>query len=161
MVVFLCGTYADLKTERQAVLAVVSELQHQHQAMEFFGARPGRPIETCLEEVRASDLLVVILGNLYGSLIPGEEVSYTEAEYEEGYGLAKKCLIYMRDEEALVSVRYMEQDPVKLTKLTKFRTTVAERHTIVRFRDATDLARKVEGDLKREAQRAPGPPPRR
>ena len=30
--------------------------------MEFFGAQPGRPIETCLEEVRNSDVLVVIVG---------------------------------------------------------------------------------------------------
>ncbi len=41
--------------------------------MEFFGARPGRPIDVCLEEVRKSDLLVVIVGLKYGSLPSGME----------------------------------------------------------------------------------------
>src|ERR1700731_7622 len=61
LTIFLCSTFADLAEERQAVLDAVRKLQLQHDSMEFFGARPGAPIETCLAEVRKSDILVVIV----------------------------------------------------------------------------------------------------
>ena len=43
----------------------------------------------CLEEVRKSDLLVVIAGLKYGSLPPR-----MQAEYEAGVRLEKPCLVY-------------------------------------------------------------------
>jgi sigma-B regulation protein RsbU (phosphoserine phosphatase) len=42
----------------------------------------------------------------------------------------------------------MEQDPANLVRLKKFKDMLAARHTIARFSDASDLGRRVEGDLK-------------
>jgi sigma-B regulation protein RsbU (phosphoserine phosphatase) len=42
----------------------------------------------------------------------------------------------------------MEQDPANLVRLKKFKEMLAARHTIARFSDASDLGRRVEGDLK-------------
>ena len=69
--VFVCSTFDDLEQEREAVLDAIRRVQQRHSAMEFFGARTEQPIEICLEEVRKSDLLVVIVGLKYGSLPPG------------------------------------------------------------------------------------------
>jgi len=159
MDVFLCSTFADLKTEREAVLAVVDKLQHQYRAMEFFGARSGQPMEECFKEVRSCALLVIVVGHLYGSLVPGLDISYTEAEYQEGHRLAKKCLVYIRDEDAPVPAKYHEKDPLKLERLMKFRGVLSDRHTIMPFSDAADLARKVEIDLEREARKSTLPRP--
>jgi hypothetical protein len=82
--VFLCGTYSDLVDERQGVLAKIRELRLQHESMEFFGARPDRPIDVCLAEVARSSVLIVIVGHKYGSLVPGESISFSEAEYQRG-----------------------------------------------------------------------------
>jgi hypothetical protein len=60
--VFVCSTFDDLEQEREAVLDAIRRVQQRHNAMEFFGARPEQPINVCLEEVRKSDLLVVIVG---------------------------------------------------------------------------------------------------
>jgi hypothetical protein len=151
MVVFLCGTYADLVAERDAVLASIREMQHEHQAMEFFGARPDRPIETCLEEVRRSDVVVVVLGFLYGSIVAGSDLSYTQAEYEEAYARGKTCLVYVRDEDSLIPAKYIERDPTKMSRLKNFRDLLEGRHTVVKFRDASDLAAGVGADLNRIA----------
>src|SRR5438132_1574309 len=121
MMVFVCGTYRDLAQERESVLDAIRRLQHQHDSMEFFGARANRPIDTCLEEVRKSDILVVIVGYLYGSLIPGDQRSFTQAEYEEGYRLEKPCLIYLRDPTAPILPQYMESDPDNLQRLNRFK----------------------------------------
>jgi Domain of unknown function (DUF4062) len=94
--VFVCSTFDDLEQEREAVLDAIRRVKSRHNAMEFFGARPGRPIDVCLDEVRRSDLLVVIVGEKYGSLPAGMGISYSQAEYEEGVRLNKPCLVYLR-----------------------------------------------------------------
>ena len=86
--------FSDLSEERQGVLGATQRLKLQHDSMEFFGARADQPIETCLQEVRASDILVVIVGHRYGSVVPDLGISYSEAEYTEAYRLKKPCLVY-------------------------------------------------------------------
>jgi hypothetical protein len=82
--IFVCSTFDDLEPEREGVLDAIRRVQQRHSAMEFFGAGEAQPIETCLAEVRESDLLVVIVGLKYGSLVPGMGVSYSQAELPGG-----------------------------------------------------------------------------
>lgn len=51
-------------------------------AMEYFGAQPHAPIETCLRELQKADVVVLIVGPRYGSLLP-QGISYTHAEFRE------------------------------------------------------------------------------
>src|SRR5579875_1320781 len=81
--------------------------------MEFFGARPERPIETCLGEVRRCDIIVVIVGRRYGTLVPGRGISYSEAEYAEGLRLGLPCLVYIRD-EVPASTEALDEDSKKM-----------------------------------------------
>jgi hypothetical protein len=115
--------------------------------MEFFGARADEPIETCLAEVRKSDILVVIVGHQYGSLVPKKSISYSEAEYCEGFRLGKTCLVYMRGDNVPIPPMYMECDPDKLRLLKKWKATLQDRHTVVFFEN--DLAVKVTEDISR------------
>src|SRR4051812_39818389 len=96
--VFICGTFEDLLEERSAILEAIRHLQLKHDSMEYFGARPERALDTCLAEVRRSDIMVVIVGHRYGSVAPDIGISYSEAEYAEAYRLEKPCLVYERDE---------------------------------------------------------------
>ncbi len=152
LTIFLCSTYSDLIEERKAALESIERLQHQHESMEFFGAREKRPIETCLDEIRSSDVLVVIVGYRYGSLVPDMEISYTEAEYSEGFQLGKPCLVYVRGDDVPIPARHMEQDPEKLRLLKKFKDSLALRHTLAEFQSPEDLSRLVEQDILRKAE---------
>ena len=120
--------------------------------MEFFGARAGQPIETCLQEVRASDVLVVIVGHRYGSIVPDLGISYSEAEYREGYRLQKPCLVYMRDDNVPILPRNMERDPEKWKLLEKWKEALHSRHTVASFQDGGRLAVQVAADLGRTIQ---------
>jgi serine phosphatase RsbU (regulator of sigma subunit) len=113
-----------------------------------------------LEEVRASDVVILVVGFLYGSLVPGSEFSYTQTEYEEAHKLGKTCLVYVRDEEAVLPVKYTERDPSKLRRWKDFRDLVEGRHTVARFRESADLASQIAADLSRlvEKSRRPEPP---
>jgi hypothetical protein len=152
LTVFLCSTQADLGPEREAVHTAVRRLQLQHDGMEFFGAREGRPLETCLEEVRESDILVVVIGHRYGTFVPGQQISYTEAEYQEGRGLGKPCLVYIRGDDVPVLPRHVERDPDGIRALERLKATLRERHTCAPFVAPDDLAVGVAADLARTVQ---------
>ena len=149
---FLCSTYADLSEEREQILRAIRKLQLQHDSMEFFGARSNQAIETCLEEVRRSDLLVVVVGHRYGSLVPGREQSFSEAEYAEGHRLGKPCLVYIRSDEAPVLPKFVERNPDNLRRLERWKSVLSERHTVAQFSDAHDLALQVSADIARTVQ---------
>jgi outer membrane protein assembly factor BamB len=118
--------------------------------MEFFGARPDRPIETCLDEVRGSDIVVVIIGGRYGSLVPGRDISFSEAEYDEACRLGKPCLVYILDgAENPVA----DQNPEKLRLLNKWKAVLNDRHTVSHLTDSGKLAVQVVIDLGRELRR--------
>jgi len=148
LTVFICSTYSDLSAERESVLDAIRRLQLQHDSMEFFGARAEQPIETCLDEVRRSDVLIVIVGHCYGSIVPGLGISYSEAEYNEGYRLEKPCLVYVRDGMPLLS-SHTERDPDKLKHLERWKSTLHQRHTVATFQDCQNLVVKVVVDLSR------------
>ena len=115
--------------------------------MEYFGARPHRPIETVLSEVRKSDVLIVIVGSHYGSVVPDEDISFTQAEYEEGFRLGKPCLVYLRSQNVPIEPRFVERRQKYFRLLEQFKGTLKSRHVTATFRKPNDLASKVERDL--------------
>lgn len=150
--VFLCSTYADLTDERDRVLDAIRRLKLEHDSMEFFGARSNLPIETCLEEVRRSDVLVVIVGHRYGTLVPGRDISFSEAEYREGHRLGKPCLVYIRADDVPVLPRHVERDPDNLRRLEAWKEDLRSRHTVASFSDSQHLAVQIAADLSRTVQ---------
>jgi hypothetical protein len=154
--VFVCSTFDDLEQEREAVLDAIRRVQSRHNAMGLFGARPGRPIDVCLEEVRKSDLLVVIVGLKYGSLPSGMEVSYSQAEYEEGARLKKPCLVYLRDDDVPILPKHVERDPDKLRLLDGWKQTLNANHTVAKFENWPRLAVQVAADIGHFLGQRPG-----
>jgi Domain of unknown function (DUF4062) len=150
--VFVCSTFSDLSQEREGVLDAIRRLKLQHDSMEFFGARAEQPIETCLQEVTASNVLVVIVGHRYGSIVPNLGISYSEAEYERGFRLKKPCLVYLKDDDVPTLPRHMERDPDKLKLLERWKKTLQQRHTVCPFQEGSRLAVQVTADLSRTIQ---------
>lgn len=147
--VFICSTFTDLSHERQVILEAIRRLELRHDSMEFFGARANRPLETCLAEVRKSDILVVVVSHLYGSIADEVGVSYSEAEYSEGHRLGKICLVYMRDDNVPVLPKDMERDPRKMQLLADWKARLQARHTVAPYKDREDLVVQVAVDLTR------------
>jgi Domain of unknown function (DUF4062) len=146
--VFVCSTFGDLEQERTAVLDAIRRVKQGHSAMEFFGAQPWRPLDVCLEEVRKSDLLVVIVGFKYGSIAPGLDISYSQAEYEEGARLEKPCLVYLRDDGVPILPKFVERDPAKIKLLDAWKQVLNDTYTVAKFEDEQGLAVQVAVDIK-------------
>lgn len=154
--VFICGTFADLQQERRSVLEAVEALRLRHDSMEYFGARDARPLDVCLEEVRKSDVLVVIVGHRYGSLATDLGISYSEAEYRAALELNKPCYVFFKSDDVELKPREMELDPDKLRLLLAWKKALSDRHTVAVFGTPAELAVRVVAALNKviEAQRA-------
>lgn len=148
LTVFLCSTFADLVEERAAVIDALTRLRLQHGSMELFGARPEIPLDTCLQEVRSSDVAVVLLGHRYGSVVPKLGISYSEAEYNEARRLDIPCLVYIRDENIPILPKYFERSAAGLRALDKFKERVRHEQTVAQFKGPQDLAVQVSADLR-------------
>jgi len=151
-IVFLCSPSVDLIEEREAVIYVLEKLRLRHNCMEFFGARTERPIDTSLSEVRKSDIIIVIMGNQYGSFVPGTKISFSEAEYHEAHKLKMPCLVYLKDESVPISPKLIERDPQKLHALDAFKLLLKQKHTVAYFKNPLELAVSVSIDLLQQIQ---------
>ena len=91
MKIFLSSTFIELVEERKAVLEALQKRREPVLAMEFFLATPATPLETALQELRASDVVILIIGFKAGSLLPNSSgMTYTCAEYAEAMSLLKR-----------------------------------------------------------------------
>jgi hypothetical protein len=67
----------------QAVLDAVNRAGLAAVDMGYFAAWDGQPADYCQQRVRDCEIYLAVVGFRYGSLVPGEGVSYTELEFLE------------------------------------------------------------------------------
>lgn len=146
---FICSTYTDLKNYREAVIKKIYSQSGAINAQESFGARDQKPLETCLEEVRKSNVFILIIGMKYGSVEKGVNKSFVELEYEEANKLGLPIFVYVIDENYPIPSINVERGP-NAQKLDKFKKLVTDTFTVDKFTTPDDLSEKVLKDLIRE-----------
>jgi hypothetical protein len=150
--VFVCSTYRDLVSERNAVLDGLEGLSDQFSALTFYCPRSIQPLDGAKEEIRGADVLVLILGNLQGVIAPGLDIPHGEAEYEEAIAQGKPVLVYLRDSKAGMYPSHFEREPARAAQLKNFREKLEKRHDAKIFDDIPSLVGLVTQDLYRMAQ---------
>ena len=94
MKVFISSIISDYCEYREAAVAAVRSLRHEVIRAEDFGARPDSPQQACLEGIRLSDVVVLMLGAAYGS-IQDSGLSATHEEWNEAVGDQKPVLVFV------------------------------------------------------------------
>lgn len=150
--VFVCSTYRDLVSERNAVISGLEGLAEQFDSLTFHCPRSIHPLETAKEEIRESDVLILILGHLHGVIAPGLDIPHGEAEYDEGHSLGKRTLVYLRDPDAGLYPAHFERDPARTAQLKAFRAKVERENGAKTFSDIYSLVSMVTHDLWKLAQ---------
>lgn len=84
----------------QAALDAVGRAGMAPVDMRYFAARDGRPSDYCRQRVRECEIFVAVLGFRYGSLVPGETVSYTELEFQAATVVGVPRLVFLLEETA-------------------------------------------------------------
>lgn len=153
--VFVSSPKVGLEEERNAVNLLLQEMGLDPKAMEFFGAKPEPPLETCLNELDAAKLFVLILGMRYGTPYSCDEgryssyngKSYTEIEYDVAVKKGMRILAYrINEKEAKIHPIYVDRGD-DAEKLEAFKKKVMNNHTIDKFKDAAELVANVCRDV--------------
>ena len=149
MRVFLSSTRKGLIDEREAVYAVLKE-HYEVVRMEDFGSRGTTALATCLTELEACDVCVLLLDHHYGTIVPRYNASYTETEYEQARLIGIEVLAYIK---ADFETEWPKADHPE--RLKDFKESLDRAQTIVRpfFRDQSELAERVATDLDAYAAR--------
>jgi hypothetical protein len=150
--VFVCTTYRDLVSERNAVLEGLEGLSDQFPSFTYYCPRSIQTLESAKEEIRRSDVLVLILGHLQGVIAPGFDIPHGEAEYNEGAAQGKPVLVYLRDPKAGLYPAHFEREPARVAQLKAFREKLEGHHGAKVFEDIYSLVSLVTQDLFRLAQ---------
>jgi hypothetical protein len=94
MKVFISSVISGFQDHRAAAREAAESLGHQVIAAEDFGASPSSPQQVCLAGVREADVIVLLLGERYGSL-QASGLSPTHEEYREARG-TKPVLVFVQ-----------------------------------------------------------------
>ena len=98
---FVSSVSAQLESTRSQIIQDLSKAGYDVSAMERFGAQPTVPLDVCLRELRSSDIVILLVGPRYGSMLP-QGISYTHAEYREAQGAGVPVIaIRIPDDEGL------------------------------------------------------------
>lgn len=84
----------------QAALDAVNRAGMTPVDMRYFAAREGKAADYCRQRVGECDAYIAVVGFRYGSLVPGETVSYTELEFDAATEAGLHRLAFLLDEEA-------------------------------------------------------------
>jgi hypothetical protein len=94
----------------QAVLDAVSRAGLAAVDMNYFAARDRQPADYCQQRVRDCEIYLAVVGLRYGSLIPDEDVSYTELEFIEATAAARPRLVFLLDEATELPADLIDTD---------------------------------------------------
>lgn len=96
MKIFISSLIGGFEDQRAAARSAIVALRHEPVVAEDFGAQATSPQVACLQGVRSSDLVVLILGARYGFVQGTSGVSPTHEEYLEARG-SKPILMFVQE----------------------------------------------------------------
>ena len=156
--VFISSTYEDLKTERQAALSCLLDLNCIPVGMEQFPASSLSQWEYIKKMIDMSDYYLLIVAGKYGSIDPEENISYTEKEYR--YAIHKKMPILAflhKNIDSLPAIKVGATDEER-ERVKNFHNTVKEAGRLVDFYSNEDeLKYKIAMAMPKIINDAPMP----
>jgi hypothetical protein len=137
----------------QAALDAVGRAGMAPVDMRHFAARDGSPADYCQQRVHECEIYVAVIGFQYGSLVPGEEVSFTELEFQAASVVGVPRLIFLLEDAACPSqLNDTDRGPVE-----RFRQRLRDAGLVVRsFTSGAGLELEVFHALSELTVQDPG-----
>ncbi len=139
--IFLSSTKNDLKDERSVAIDSIQK-NYLCLNMENWGASPDSPKEKIVEELKQAAGIVLILGFKYGSLMEGEDKSFTEFEFDFSIENEIPILAFIKENEN-GKWESDETDEFLNNKLIKFKKKIENGPTVAYFKDNHELIENI------------------
>lgn len=146
MKIYVSSTFEDLRDHRAALDTALRRMGHDVIGMEHYVAEGTTPLKRCLDDVRSSDIYIVIVAWRYGYVPRGEGVnpqgrSITELEYEAAVESKRSILAFLLDPTTSWPPNFMDSlSEVGDAEILRFRTVLGGRHLAGIFRGPDSLA---------------------
>lgn len=152
--VFISSTYNDLLEERSAVMHALLSLNCIPAGMELFAASDAQQWELIHKTIEESDYYIVIIGDKYGTIPDGDELSYTHREYL--YAIERKIPVlgFVHGNPNQLAKERVELDESKRQKLEEFKGLVKSKLCMF-WHTSEELSSQVIVSLVKEQQRNP------
>ena len=151
--VYVSSTIADLKRERRAVMDWL--VAAGHQVVHSYRPNGETVRDSCLEDVDACDLYVLILGHRYGFQPADgnpEVLSITHLEFRRAGQSGKPRVALLRTSIPDVSLSDME-DPQRAARVAAFRAEVGREVRPALFRDESGLIGVLSTGVQAEVEK--------
>lgn len=153
---FVSSTFLDLGTERAMLQRALSELSVSLRSLGItlvaidlsHGANPRPPLEHCLHEVDRCDLMLLLVGQRYGS-VTEDGLSITESEYDRACDSKKPVLVYIKCSGRPDAKLAEERGEANAERLRVFKSRLQENHTRQEFSSPEELRGSVFRDVLR------------
>ena len=152
----LSSTFLDLREEREAVASVLEKERLNVNALDVRPASNTTSKDEILNGIQASDFIVLIVGERYGSIIPAmtksDKLSITEWEYRQArYAFRKDVLVFFKNNingDSPINFDDVNSDfGWKKKKLEQFKKLLTHSHNPDFFSKPSELAEKVRKAL--------------
>lgn len=154
--IFISSTFTDLKDERDAVIKAILEMGHIPVGMEMFSAADEEQWKIIARQIDESDYYVVIVAHRYGSIVPVQNVSYTEKEYDYAVSQGVPVMGFVLEDGVSWPPEQIESDPKRKKGLEKFRSKVKSR-PVSFWKNREELALKCVTALTKQFNTSPRP----
>jgi hypothetical protein len=136
-----------MQAYRQAAHDALNQLETIVRGMEYFGSKPGTPVEECLKVVQSCKVYVGLFGMRYGSIPDGQDRSMTHIEYDEAQRLSLPSLIYVIDEENQPVLPKHVETGAGAEKLADLKNILKKNHMVSFFTSPQDLRARILHDV--------------
>lgn len=155
---FVSSTYEDLKEERDRAIHAILTINQFPAGMEMFSAADEEQWQIIKEAIDASDYYLLIIGNRYGSIDETTGISYTEKEFDYAVNQGIPALVFIVDQSVSMTMDRMENDPIKIKKLSDFKEKVKKSGRYVSFwRNKDNLESLVSQSISKAVMRGGRP----
>ena len=143
--IFVSSTKDDLVEERKAIYETILDLGHIPSGMEWFPSSDFSQWEYITKQLETTDYVVLISAGRYGSIVPGEFISWTEKEFD--YCVSQEIPVLTFLIEDIDALPGNSIDSEHRTELEAFRNKLSDGRLRGTYTTPDDLKAKVTSAL--------------
>jgi hypothetical protein len=152
--IFVSSTYADLKSERRAVMQALMEMDCIPAGMELFPAMDEEQLKFICRIIDDCDYYLLIIGGRYGSLAP-DGLSYTEKEFDYAVKIGLHVVALLHEDPAALDPGKADHDPNHIRRLEAFKDKVKTGRLVKLWKTPEELPGLVALSLQKTIKTFP------
>ncbi|MFA6009696.1 MAG: DUF4062 domain-containing protein [Desulfobacteraceae bacterium] len=152
---FISSTFIDLKKERSIVAEILRNEGLYINALDVQPASTKSSKNKIIEGIEASDFIILIVGERYGSIIPqmtgSQMLSITWWEYQNARKLRRPVLVFFKSITDLSPINHDDKNAsdydFKRQKLIRFKDILSRDHDPKYFSSVSELSIQIKKSL--------------